>query len=82
MAVAQPALQRLALHAVGATRLRVVLVPVYLLLIEERPEHGRRARQQRKACLVASRFVRGLHAYRGASTHAGPQQRREAGAPA
>ena len=53
--------------------------PVLLLFGEwwGRPEQQRRVRKQRKTTLVASRFAGGLHAYRGAGTHAGPQQRRE-----
>jgi len=60
-------------------QLQVVLVPVLLLVGEQRgrPEQRRRIRQQRKAEMVASWFVLGLHACRGAGTHAGPQQRRE-----
>jgi hypothetical protein len=60
-------------------QLRDVLVPVLLLFWEQwgRPEQRRRVQQQRKASLVASRIVSGLHAYRGAGTYAGPQQRRE-----
>src|SRR5438876_3007341 len=60
-------------------RLRVVLVPVLLPAAEQRrrPEQCRRVRQQRKAELVASRFVRGVHACRGSGTYAGPPQRRE-----
>ena len=44
-------------------RVRVVL-PVLLLVGEQRgrKEQCRRVRQQRKAALVASRFVRGVHA--------------------
>src|ERR1700688_205729 len=61
-----------------------VLVPVLLLVGEQRgqPEQRRWIRQQRKAALVASQFVRGVHACRGAGTHAGPRQRRKASAPA
>ena len=54
---------------------------VLLLVVGEqrgRPEQRRRVRQQRKAALVASRFVRGVHARRGAGTHADPRERREA----
>jgi hypothetical protein len=42
----------------------VVLVPVLLPVDEHwgRPEQRRRVRQQRKAEMVASRFVRGVHA--------------------
>ena len=79
-AIVQRALQRPALHAVAAMaaqrlQLLVVLVPVLLPVGEQwgRPEQRRRVRQQRKAELVASRFVRGVHAYRGAGTHAGPR---------
>src|SRR5438034_1359058 len=48
-------------------RLRVVLVPVVLPAAEQRrrPEQCRRVRQQRKAELGASRFVRGVQACRG-----------------
>src|SRR4051812_6148337 len=62
----------------------VLLVPVLLVVGEQRrrPEQRRWVRQQRKAEMVASRFVRGLHACRGAGTHAGPRQRRKASAPA
>jgi hypothetical protein len=44
--------------------LHVVLVPVFLPVGEQwgRPEQLRRVRQQRKAEMVASRFVRGVHA--------------------
>ena len=53
-------------------RLRVILALVLLLPIGEQRERWRRVRQQRKAEMVASRFVRGLYACRGANTHAGP----------
>lgn len=56
--------------------LRVVLVPVLLLPVghqRERTEQWRRVRQQRKAEVVATRFVCGVHACRGAGTHASPQ---------
>ena len=65
-------------------RLRaVVLVPVLLLVGEQRgrPEQRRRVRQKRKAKLVASRFVRGVHACRSAGTHADPRKCREASVP-
>ena len=63
--------------------LQVVLVPFLLPVGEQRgwPEQRRRVGQQRKAALVASRFVRGVHACRGAGAHAGPRKRREASAP-
>jgi hypothetical protein len=65
-------------------RLQQLLVPVLLLAGEQRgrPEQRRRVRQQRKAEMVASRFVRGVHACRGAGTHADPRDRRKASAPA
>src|SRR5258708_4899164 len=71
------------------SRLRVVLVLLPLLLAvlflvgeqRGRPEQRRRVRQQRKAEMVASRFVRVVHACRGAGTHAHPRQRRKASAP-
>src|SRR5687767_3007708 len=49
-----------------------------LLLVRGRREQRRRVRQRRKAEVVASRFVRGVHACRGAGAHADPRKRREA----
>jgi hypothetical protein len=65
-------------------QLRVILVPVLLLAGEQRgrPERRRRRRQQLKTKMVASRFVHRIHACRGASTLADPQQRREPSAAA
>ena len=56
-------------------RLLVIFAPVLLLSVGEqrgRRKQWRRVRQQRKAEMVASRFVRDLHACRGANTHAVP----------
>ena len=56
-------------------RLRVVHVPVLLLPGRQqrgRPQQQRRVRQKRKAALVASWFVRVLHARPSAVTHANP----------
>jgi hypothetical protein len=63
-------------------QLRVVLAPVLLPVGEQRgrPER-RRVKQQRKAKVVASRFVPLVHACRSAGTHAGPRERREASVP-
>jgi hypothetical protein len=65
-------------------QLRVVLAPVLFLVGERwgRPEQRRRVRQQRKAKLVASRFVPVVHACRSAGTHTGPPQRRKPSAAA
>ena len=53
-------------------QLRVVLVPVLLLVggHRGRPEQHRRVRRQRKAEMVASRFVRGVHACHGTTYEA------------
>lgn len=61
-------------------RVRVLLVPVLLLPDgdqREQPEQWRRVRQQRKAEVVATRFVRGVYSRPGAGAHAGPQQYRK-----
>lgn len=51
----------------------VLLVAVILLVGERRgrPKQRRWVRQPRKAEMVAIRFVRDLHAYRGAGAYAG-----------
>lgn len=55
-------------------RLRVVFAPVLLHPAWEWPEQWWRFRpKQREAEMVATRFLRGLHACRGAGTHAGSQ---------
>ena len=61
------------------SRLRVVFVSVVFVSVllpasEQRGQRKpwRRVRQQRKAALVARRFVRGVYACRGAGAHAGP----------
>lgn len=55
---------RWSLTVVRLQQLRVELVPVLLLIVEQWrwPEQRRRIGQQRKAALVASRFVRGVYA--------------------
>jgi len=55
-------------------QLRVVFASVLLLAGEQR----QRVQHQRKAEMVASRFVRGVHTCRGAGTHADPRSRRKA----
>lgn len=62
----------------------VVLVPVLPHVGEQwgQPEQRRRLRQQLKAALVASQFIRGVHACRSAGTNASPRQCRKANAPA
>ncbi len=65
-------------------RLRVVPDPILLPVLEQwkRRRERWRIRQQRKAALVASRFVRGIHACRGANANANPRERGEASTPA
>ena len=79
MAIAQRPLQRPVPHAVAATQLWRLRRPrPYLPSYSSsgaagRPEQRRRVRQQRKAELVAGRFVCRVHACRGAGTYASPR---------
>lgn len=65
-------------------RLQVLLAPVLLSVgekrgrreqREQREQLGRGVRQPRKAALVASWFVRGIHVCPSAVTHANPKNR-------
>jgi protein-S-isoprenylcysteine O-methyltransferase Ste14 len=72
-------------------RILVLLAVLFTVLLavlftvgdqQQRREQWRRVQQERKTELVASGFVRFVHACRGAGAHAGPRKRREASAPA
>ena len=63
-------------------RLQIVFVSALLLHAGERPHQSQQFRQQQcEAEVVTTRFLRGLHACRGAGTNADPQQGREPSAP-